>query len=277
MKSGCVVLATHRASKVQYALKRIYISGVIPTNRWYQQLQARQEWGTINSIVTLHDFFSSGDEIYLVLEYMDWGSLDSLLKQQKSPDATRMEEGVVSIIIGSILHALDFLHSTPNLGQGRIHRAINPTNIVLSRCGAVKLCDFGFGPSPARSHAITPEDAKNMTYMSPERVLGESYTSNADLWSLGIIAVECALCRHPYEDIVDFDFIDRIQDSPAPDLTGSGLSDDLTSFIHRCLVKDQASRASAQELLQHPFITQHAYKGFGVVADWLARTAPPPR
>ncbi len=272
-ESGSVFLATHRLSQQQYALKEINIGAPETRHQMCKELLAHQECGNTEHIVDLFDFFAHEGRVYLVLEYMDWGSLDSLLKQQRVVSVTAMDEGVLSIVIGCILHALDFLHRIHNL----IHRDLKPGNIVLSRSGIVKLSDFGVS-------RVLNMEGKGITfvgtaaYMSPERLEGKQYTSKADIWSLGIIVVECALGRHPYlgHEASFFDLMQRVVVEPAAVPTGCGLSDELTSFVQCCLVKDEVGRSSAQELLQHPFITGHAHKGYGVVRDWLARIPSDP-
>jgi serine/threonine protein kinase len=272
-ESGSVILANHRSTQVQYALKEINIGAAETRHQMCKELQAHQECGKTDHIVDLYDFFAHEGRVYLVLEYMDWGSLDNLLKQQRLLGLVRMDEGVISVIIGSILHALDFLHRIHNL----IHRDLKPGNIVVSRSGIVKLSDFGVS-------RVLNMEGKGTTfvgtaaYMSPERLEGRQYTSKADIWSIGIIIVECALGRHPYlgHEASFFDLMQRVVYEPAAVPTSSGLSDELVAFLHCCIVKDEASRSSAQDLLQHPFITSHAHKGFGIVRDWLAQIPPAP-
>ena len=271
-ESGSVFLAKHLSTGATYALKEINIGAAETRHQMCKELVAHQECGTTEHIVDLCDFFAHEGRVYLVLEYMDWGSLEHLLKQQRTLCLDRLDEGVLSIIIGSILHALDFLHRVHNL----IHRDLKPGNVVLSRSGVVKLSDFGVS-------RVLNIEGKGITfvgtaaYMSPERLEGTHYTSKADIWSLGIIVTEFALGRHPYmgHESSFFDLMQRVVVEPvAIPSESSGLSPELTSFIQCCLVKEEGSRSSAQDLLQHPFITIHAHKGFDIVRDHLANIPP---
>ena len=123
-ESGSVFLAFHRDTRTHFALKEIDIGAIGNRHQLCKELQAHQECGNTRHIVDLYDFFAHEGRVYLVLEYMNWGSLDNLLKQQQQqyPLSPGMDERVLSIVVRSILHALDFLHRTHNL----IHRDLKP-------------------------------------------------------------------------------------------------------------------------------------------------------
>jgi serine/threonine protein kinase len=275
-KSGRVYLVSLHKSKRFFALKEICIGKEWP--RLSQELQARQDGGHTDHVVRLLDFFLHDQSAYLVLEYMDWGSLEKLLRHQRRVGSA-MDEGVLSIIVRSILHALDFLQQT----RGLIHRDLKPANVVLGRSGAVKLTDCGLSPvltSATKFNCMAGGDI----YMSPEQMSGRPYSPKADIWSLGIIAAECAQGRHPYPpaDAAESYFARAMRivhgPSPAPAAgDSSGFSDALNAFLQSCLAKEEALRPSAQELLLRPFIAAHAHEGAGAVRDMLAAGAPPSR
>ncbi len=269
-KSGRVYLAFLRKSTHFFALKEICIGTKWP--QLSQELKARQDDGHTEYVVRLFYFFLHEQTAYLVLEYMDWGSLEKLLKHQRGVGFA-MDEGVLSIIVRNSLHALDFLQNT----RGLIHRDLKPTTIVFSRSGAVKLADCGLSPvlnSITKFNCMAGGDI----YMSPEQMTGKPHSSKADIWSLGIIAAECAQGRHPYAANAAETYFARAMrvihgPSPAPG-GSSGLSEDLITFLQACLAKDEALRPSVQDLLHSPFIAAHAHRGAGAVRDLLASAEP---
>ena len=82
------------------------------------------------------------------------------------------------------------------------HRDIKPANILLNNNGVVKIADFGVSGKMESTTDCMSSWVGTMSYMSPERLQGEQYSSDTDLWSLGIILIECATGVCPYKDAI---------------------------------------------------------------------------
>ena len=129
--------------------------------------------------------------ISIAMEFCEGGSLDSIYKEVKRLGG-RTGEKVLGKIAEGVLHGLTYLND-----KKIIHRDIKPSNILLCRNGEVKLCDFGVsGDFGTKGEANT--FIGTSYYMAPERITGQSYTINSDVWSTGVTLLEVAQHRFPF-------------------------------------------------------------------------------
>ena len=101
--------------------------------------------------------------------------------------------------------------------------------------------------------------------MAPERIDADSYTLNSDIWSLGIIVMECILGYYPYiiynnNKLPNSVWIvhELIENNPIPYLSPDVYSKELIDFINQCLIKDINLRPKAAVLINHPFIQKYS-------------------
>jgi mitogen-activated protein kinase kinase 1 len=133
---------------------------------------------------------------------------------------------------------------------------------LLNTNGIVKIADFGVSGTMESTVDCMTSWVGTVTYMSPERIKGESYYSDTDLWSMGLLMVECVTGRFPYPDPEDkvqelgfWELMQYITIKPSPVLDPKlGFSAELSDFISVTLRKSGGTRGSAAELLLHPFI-----------------------
>ncbi|WIA42919.1 hypothetical protein OEZ86_008833 [Tetradesmus obliquus] len=162
-----------------------------------------------------------------------------------------LDEGCISFILARVLGALVYLH-----GMGRLHRDIKAANILLSGEGAVKMSDFGVSGQLSGTLGYRRRTFVGTPYwMAPEVIESseEGYSHKADIWSLGITAIEMACGAPPHADMHPMRVLFLIPRDPPPSLEGP-FSEAFKSFVATCLQKDPALRPNAEQLFEHPFI-----------------------
>ena len=237
-------------------------------------------------------------QVWIVMEFCGGGSVRDILNAFLVSKVVNkgFREDVVAYVCFGALSGLQYLHE-----NGRIHRDIKCGNILLTRRGEVKLADFGVATQLQEGaneraktfvgtpHWMAPEvissegnnggeeekstsgkEKRSKEFSRPSSSFGQGYDGKADVWALGISAIEMAEMHPPRHDVHPMRVIFQIAVDASPELNRRGeWSLAFHDFIAQALKRDPRGRASAQALRRHEFFKNAKIKAGG---DWrLAR------
>mmetsp|Transcript_23160 Transcript_23160/g.33953 ORF Transcript_23160/g.33953 Transcript_23160/m.33953 type:complete len:685 (+) Transcript_23160:159-2213(+) len=202
-----------------------------------------------NNVLGMYDAFLSPETgmVNIVVEYMDGGSLDNVVK-----NGGCQNEAVMAQITKQVLEALLFLRN-----KNQLHRDIKPGNILLNCNGDISLADFGLAKVASCRNCHQNSFVGTLNYMSPEKIMNSSYSFPSDIWSLGITLITVIEGKHPYalHGSNYWDLVRYVCDEDSPNV-GPRFSTELRDFISLCLQKDPTDRPTIRQLLRHSFVTQ---------------------
>ncbi|EFA77379.1 calpain-like cysteine protease [Heterostelium album PN500] len=239
---GAVYKARHKKTGHIVAVKQV------PVNEDFQEIlkeinimkQCRSKY-----VVQYYGNYFKGETCWIIMEYCAMGSVSDMM----NITSQILNEEQIALVCYSTLKGLYYLHK-----NSKIHRDIKPGNILVTLSGECKLADFGV------SGQLSERTRKRNTvigtpfFLAPEVIQEVGYDSKADIWALGISAIEMAEFHPPYHDLHPMRVLFMIPTAESPKLKEAHKwSPEFSDFIRLCLAKEQSQRPSAKDLLKHPF------------------------
>ncbi|XP_015784237.1 serine/threonine-protein kinase 3 [Tetranychus urticae] len=246
---GSVFKALHKESGQILAIKQVPVESDL--GEIIKEISIMQQCDSPYVVKYYGSYFKGktlGSDLWIVMEYCGGGSVSDIMRLRKK---TLTEDEIATILKDTLL-GLEYLHA-----RRKIHRDIKAGNILLNSEGHAKLADFGVAGQLTDTMAKRNTVIGTPFWMAPEVIQEIGYDCLADIWSLGITALEMAEGKPPYGDIHPMRAIFMIPTKPPPSFRDPDRwSTEFIDFVSRCLVKNPEHRASASSLLKHEFINR---------------------
>ena len=219
------------------------------------------------NIIKLYEFLKFGHNIYLVMDYINGGSLSDFLSKYKLKTGKPFPQKAIQHFVKQIVQALIHIHS-----KNIIHRDIKLDNILVNfpskddkenldySKGQIKIIDFGLSTqanlaksavgSPLYMDPIILEKYKKAGGMEKFK----SYDKKADIWSLGVVTYEMLTGENLFKAVNIDDLIQKVEKGDYS-LEVKNLTNEIISFLNCMLQKDPNKRLPATELAKHQFLT----------------------
>ncbi|CAE6075737.1 unnamed protein product [Arabidopsis arenosa] len=201
-----------------------------------------------NNLPHFYDAYEDHDNVYIVMELCEGGEL---LDRILSRGGKYTEEDAKTVMI-QILNVVAFCHL-----QGVVHRDLKPENFLFTSkedTSQLKAIDFGL------SDYVRPDERLNdivgsAYYVAPE-VLHRSYSTEADIWSVGVIVYILLCGSRPFWARTESGIFRAVlkADPSFDDPPWPLLSSEARDFVKRLLNKDPRKRLTAAQALSHPWI-----------------------
>lgn len=260
---GAVYRATHKATNTVVAVK--IIANAV-SNKGKIDSEADKIMAEIDILARCDSAFIVGyfecfvkppkkrmdsGEMWIVMEYCDGGSILDYLERAGGLHSYAEGEAVIRAVCASSVLGLEYLHGVANV----CHRDIKCGNVLLTNDGHVKLADFGVSAELTNTLNKCKTVVGSPFWMAPEVIKESHYDGRADVWSMGITAIEMAEGHPPHSSLHPMRAIFVIPTKPAPSLQDlDAWSPEMLDFIRCCCKKDPSQRYDSALLASHTFI-----------------------
>ncbi|CAD8109428.1 unnamed protein product [Paramecium primaurelia] len=202
-------------------------------------------------IVRLYHYFEDKENVYLILELAENGSLFLYIRKRK-----RLPEKEAFVYFFQTCLGIEYLHK-----KNILHRDLKPENLLLDKQGNIKVCDFGWS-------AETNQQSKRTTfcgtvdYMAPEMLLNKPYDFKLDIWCLGILLYELIHGYAPFKGKTNQEICQNIINLQKIEFN-QNCSFELKDLICNILKFNPEDRLSLFQIFEHPFMKKN-YEIYGI-------------
>lgn len=282
---GEVFLAYDMACGRRIALKRIRADLQeikVLYNRFLKEARITAQL-THPAIIPIYSIHAEGDSLWYTMPYVEGETLKQFIRRAKKSEERGIffSQGAIlpmARIFLSVCQAIAYAHS-----KGVLHRDIKPENIILGKYGEVLILDWGLAKLIDEKEEDLPENTHNqlhelthlgkvvgtLSYMAPERALGEEASPGTDVYSLGVILFQILTLQLPFKRPSLKEFRRGIPYEVLPEPEEIAPYRDvpkvLTEIVKKCLDPDPAERFQNVDSLIHDL--RNFIEGF---SEWFA-------
>lgn len=227
----------------------------LETEHWTQAFAAEARLASRiahPNVVRILDVDQSGDEVFLVMEYVEGASLSDLLRMLVEKKERMPIPMAVRILVDMLagLQAAHDLKSEDGAPLGIIHRDVSPQNVLVGIDGITRLTDFGIAKATDTPHLTKTGVLKGkIGYLAPEQIRDEAVDRRADIWSAGVVAWELFAGRRLFQQSNDAAIMHGILSKPPMRLSEvvEGIPPAIDHVVASALALDSMSRYGSAE------------------------------
>lgn len=200
-------------------------------------------------VTKLFDIIETNSDYYLVMEYVENGTLLDLLRNKEY-----LSEHLAKRYFAQIVAVLDYLHNERHI----CHRDLKAENIMLDNNNNIRLIDFGLSNFFTVQSPLLQTACGSPAYASPEMLKKNKYTKAADIWSAGVLLYTMVTGKLPFYDRDMQQMLRKILFSQPvfPD----NISFQCQQLIRQMLMKSPQDRIKMADIKEHPWFEDTEYK-----------------
>ncbi len=200
-----------------------------------------------SNIIHIYDLGKIQNSYYIAMEYVDGCDLKTILKQAQERDQPLTIE-LALFITSKIAAALDYAHRKrdfENKDLGLVHRDISPPNVLISKEGDIKLCDFGIAKAASKaSHTQAGALKGKLQYMSPEQAWGKAIDNRSDIFALATVLFEMLTRRQLFTGENEISILEQVREARVdpPSKYNDEVTPQIDAIVRKALQKGPADR-----------------------------------